>query len=140
MKMITSPIFLLKNVAKTGLLFLRTAEALKASKKGTNGKEKNRRSMTTRNTKKRSGRRKLGENVRYSLKPKRFTSGKQLKVNTYNITLARFPHYLDAKKTEQERAEEADAELLAAIASRKKLASDMELAKGIVYTESLQTS
>ncbi|KAF8582050.1 P-loop containing nucleoside triphosphate hydrolase protein [Ramaria rubella] len=46
----------------------------------------------------------------------------------------------DAKKTDQERAEEADAEILAAIASRKKLASDMELAKGINYTESLKTT
>lgn len=46
----------------------------------------------------------------------------------------------DAKKTDQERAAEADAEILAAIASRKKLASDMELAKGINYTESLKTT
>ena len=46
----------------------------------------------------------------------------------------------DAKKTDQERAEEVDAEILAAIASRKKLASDMELAKGINYTESIKTT
>ncbi|KAH9967906.1 P-loop containing nucleoside triphosphate hydrolase protein [Russula dissimulans] len=46
----------------------------------------------------------------------------------------------DAKKTEAEKAEEADAQILAAIASRKKLASDMELAKGIEYTETLRTS
>jgi hypothetical protein len=46
----------------------------------------------------------------------------------------------DAKKTDQERAAEADAEILTAIASRKKLASDMELAKGINYTESLGTT
>jgi hypothetical protein len=46
----------------------------------------------------------------------------------------------DAKKTEAEKAEEADAQILAAIASRKKLASDMELAKGIEYTEALRTS
>ena len=46
----------------------------------------------------------------------------------------------DAKKTEAERAEEADAQILAAIASRKKLASDRELAKGIEYTEALRTS
>ncbi|KAF7338572.1 DEAD-box ATP-dependent RNA helicase 35 [Mycena venus] len=37
-------------------------------------------------------------------------------------------------------AEEADAEILEAIKSRRKLASDMELAKGISYTESLKTS
>ncbi|KAI6167220.1 P-loop containing nucleoside triphosphate hydrolase protein, partial [Pisolithus thermaeus] len=37
----------------------------------------------------------------------------------------------DAKKTEFEKAEEVDAEILAAIASRRKLASDLELAKGI---------
>ncbi|KAJ2920931.1 hypothetical protein H1R20_g16168, partial [Candolleomyces eurysporus] len=46
----------------------------------------------------------------------------------------------DAKKTVEEKAEEADAEILEAIKSRRKLASDMELAKGIKYTESLQTS
>jgi hypothetical protein len=46
----------------------------------------------------------------------------------------------DAQKTEAEKAEEADAHILAAIASRKKLASDRELAKGIEYTEALRTS
>lgn len=46
----------------------------------------------------------------------------------------------DAKKTEIEKAEEADAEILAAIASRRKLASDLELAKGISYSESLKSS
>ncbi|KAL5492551.1 hypothetical protein ACEPAI_3998 [Sanghuangporus weigelae] len=46
----------------------------------------------------------------------------------------------DAQKTEAERTEEADAAILAAIASRKKLASDLELAKGIQYTEPLKTS
>jgi len=46
----------------------------------------------------------------------------------------------DAQKTEAEKAEEADAHILAAIVSRKKLASDRELAKGIEYTETLRTS
>ncbi|KAL5531326.1 hypothetical protein ACEPAG_4203 [Sanghuangporus baumii] len=46
----------------------------------------------------------------------------------------------DAQKTEAERTEEVDAAILAAIASRKKLASDLELAKGIQYTEPLKTS
>jgi DNA-binding transcriptional ArsR family regulator len=46
----------------------------------------------------------------------------------------------DAKKTEAEKEEEADAQILAAIASRKMLASDRELAKGILYTEALRTS
>jgi ATP-dependent RNA helicase DDX41 len=46
----------------------------------------------------------------------------------------------DAKKTDVEKAEEADAEMLAAIAARRKLASDLELAKGIQYTETLKTS
>jgi hypothetical protein len=45
----------------------------------------------------------------------------------------------DQKKTESEKADEADAEILEAIKSRRKLASDMELAKGIEYTESLKT-
>ncbi|KAG1837720.1 P-loop containing nucleoside triphosphate hydrolase protein [Suillus subalutaceus] len=46
----------------------------------------------------------------------------------------------NAKKTDVEKEEEADAEILAAIASRRKLASDLELAKGISYTDSLTTS
>jgi hypothetical protein len=46
----------------------------------------------------------------------------------------------DAKKTVDERADEADAEILAAIASRRKLASDLELAQGIQYTETIKTS
>jgi hypothetical protein len=48
--------------------------------------------------------------------------------------------FLDAKKTEGEKADEADAEILAAIARRRKLASDLELAKGIQYTESIESS
>jgi ATP-dependent RNA helicase DDX41 len=47
---------------------------------------------------------------------------------------------LDAMKTEAEKQEEEDAEILAAVATRRKLASDLELAKGILYTEPLQTS
>jgi ATP-dependent RNA helicase DDX41 len=50
------------------------------------------------------------------------------------------PPTLDAGKTEVEKAEEADAEIFAAIASRRKLASDLELAQGIQYSESLRTS
>ncbi|THV08087.1 P-loop containing nucleoside triphosphate hydrolase protein [Dendrothele bispora CBS 962.96] len=46
----------------------------------------------------------------------------------------------DAKKTEEQKAQEADEEILEAIKSRRKLASDLELAKGIQYTESLKTS
>ncbi|KAG9126549.1 DEAD-box ATP-dependent RNA helicase 35 [Ceratobasidium sp. 392] len=46
----------------------------------------------------------------------------------------------DAKKSELEKKEEADKEILDAIASKKKLVSDMELAKGIQYTEPLKTS
>ncbi|KAF7311682.1 DEAD-box ATP-dependent RNA helicase 35 [Mycena kentingensis (nom. inval.)] len=46
----------------------------------------------------------------------------------------------DAKKTAAEKAEAEDAEILEAMKSRRKLASDLELAKGISYTESLQTS
>lgn len=41
----------------------------------------------------------------------------------------------DSKKTAVEKAQEADAEILDAIKSRRKLASDMELAQGIQYTE-----
>ena len=46
---------------------------------------------------------------------------------------------IESKKTESQKAEEADAEILEAIKSRRKLASDMELAKGIQYTESLKS-
>ncbi|KAL9714917.1 DEAD-box ATP-dependent RNA helicase 35 [Leucoagaricus gongylophorus] len=46
----------------------------------------------------------------------------------------------DAKKTEGEKAEEVDKEIFEAIRSRRKLVSDMELAKGIQYTEPLTTS
>jgi len=46
---------------------------------------------------------------------------------------------VDAKKTEREKAEEADKEIFEAIRSRRKLVSDMELAKGIQYTEPLTT-
>ncbi|KAH9830995.1 DEAD-domain-containing protein [Rhodofomes roseus] len=46
----------------------------------------------------------------------------------------------DSKKTDAEKTEEADAEILAAIASRKKLASDLELAQGVQYTEPFKTS
>ncbi|KAF9051136.1 P-loop containing nucleoside triphosphate hydrolase protein [Hymenopellis radicata] len=46
----------------------------------------------------------------------------------------------DAKKTVEEKAQEADDEIFNAIKSHKILASDMELAKGIQYTESIKTS
>ncbi|KAF8334129.1 P-loop containing nucleoside triphosphate hydrolase protein [Cantharellus anzutake] len=46
----------------------------------------------------------------------------------------------DAQKTDREKAEETDEKILAAIAHQRKLASDLELAKGISYTESLKTS
>ncbi|TFY82145.1 hypothetical protein EWM64_g1873 [Hericium alpestre] len=46
----------------------------------------------------------------------------------------------DAQKTEAEKTEEAESQLLAAIASRKKLVSGLELAKGISYTNPLQTT
>jgi ATP-dependent RNA helicase DDX41 len=46
----------------------------------------------------------------------------------------------DATKSQAKKTEEEESELLAAIASRRKLASDLELAKGIQYTESIKTS
>ncbi|KIY51152.1 P-loop containing nucleoside triphosphate hydrolase protein [Fistulina hepatica ATCC 64428] len=46
----------------------------------------------------------------------------------------------DAHKTESEKAQEVDKEILEAIKMRRKLASDMELARGIQYTEPLKTS
>lgn len=46
----------------------------------------------------------------------------------------------DAQKTDLEKRDEEEAQILAAIASRKKLASDLELAQGVQYTEPLKTS
>lgn len=46
----------------------------------------------------------------------------------------------DAQKTELEKRDEEEAQILAAIASRKKLASDLELAQGVQYSEPLKTS
>jgi len=47
---------------------------------------------------------------------------------------------LDAQKTDVERKEDEEAEILAAIANRKQLASDRDLAQGISYTEALKSS
>ncbi|GAA96600.1 uncharacterized protein L969DRAFT_94943 [Mixia osmundae IAM 14324] len=46
----------------------------------------------------------------------------------------------DATKTSSQRKDEEEAALLQSIANKKKLASDLELAKGIVYREPLKTS
>ncbi|TFK25010.1 DEAD-box protein abstrakt [Coprinopsis marcescibilis] len=46
----------------------------------------------------------------------------------------------DSKKTADQKAEEADAEILEAIKSRRKLASDLELAQGIRYSDPLESS
>ncbi|KAM5535596.1 hypothetical protein V8D89_010763 [Ganoderma adspersum] len=46
----------------------------------------------------------------------------------------------DSKKTAAEKEDEADAEILAAIAARRKLASDLELAQGVQYTEPMKSS
>lgn len=47
---------------------------------------------------------------------------------------------LDAQKTDHEKKDEQEAEILAAIANRRQLASDRELAQGIKYTDPLKTS
>ncbi|KAG8855168.1 DEAD-box ATP-dependent RNA helicase 35 [Tulasnella sp. 330] len=46
----------------------------------------------------------------------------------------------DSKKTDTQKNEEVEEEMLAAIASRRKLASDLELAKGVQYTTTMKTS
>ncbi|KAG9046739.1 DEAD-box ATP-dependent RNA helicase 35 [Tulasnella sp. UAMH 9824] len=46
----------------------------------------------------------------------------------------------DAKKSEAQKAAEEDEKILQAIASRRKLVSDLELAKGIQYSEAMKTS
>ncbi|KAG8924687.1 hypothetical protein FRC00_004818 [Tulasnella sp. 408] len=46
----------------------------------------------------------------------------------------------DSKKSEAQKAAEEDEKILQAIASRRKLVSDLELAKGIQYSEAMKTS
>lgn len=46
----------------------------------------------------------------------------------------------DALKSEADKKAEEEAKILAAIAARRKLASDLELAQGVSYTEPLPTS
>lgn len=46
----------------------------------------------------------------------------------------------DALKSEADKKAEEEAKILAAIAARRKLASDLELAKGVSYIESMPTS
>ena len=56
------------------------------------------------------------------------------------LNLPYFDSRTDAHKTEAEKAADADAEILAAITSRRKLASHMELAKGVQYLDPIRTS
>lgn len=83
-----------------------------------------------------------GRRERSCSRPRRSTPARLQKVGAFAFTthLVSPPPPSDAKKTEVEKAEEADAEILTAIASRRKLASDLELAKGIQYSESLRSS
>lgn len=76
------------------------------------------------------------------LRPRKSTSRKRLKVRVDLPPLQAKSIFCipDAMKTEAEKREEEDAGLLAAIAARRKLASDLELAKGIQYIEPLKTS
>ncbi|KAG9018914.1 DEAD-box ATP-dependent RNA helicase 35 [Tulasnella sp. 427] len=46
----------------------------------------------------------------------------------------------DSKKSEAQKVAEEDEKILQAIASRRKLVSDLELAKGIQYSEAMKTS
>ena len=47
---------------------------------------------------------------------------------------------IDAKKSEAQKHEEEEEQILAAISNRKKLASGLELAQGVQYTDTLKTS
>ena len=48
--------------------------------------------------------------------------------------------FSDSSKTSEEKAREEEEKILAAIANQRKLASDLELAKGIQYTEAMKTT
>lgn len=93
-------------------------------------------------TRKKSEGRNRGKTGPCWLKLRKFISRKQQKVRGHLLSLGPVLTVgtLDAMKTEAEKREEQDAEILAAIAARRKLASDLELAKGILYTEPLKTS
>lgn len=49
-------------------------------------------------------------------------------------------HSLDSSKTTAQKADEDEEKILAAIANQRKLASDLELAKGISYSESMKST
>lgn len=94
-----------------------------------------------RNAKRRNAGKGQGRRGRSSWRRRRSIPAGRRRVSVFAfIYLISHPPPVDAKKTDVEKAEEADAEILAAIASRRKLASDLELAKGIQYSESLRTS
>jgi ATP-dependent RNA helicase DDX41 len=101
-----------------------------------------RRSERTRSKKRRGGEKKCGGVEHYLWRRRKSTPRRHLRVCNHLLHLTGILRRksADAQKTEAEKAEEADAQILAAIASRKKLASDRELAKGIEYTEALRTS
>jgi len=93
-------------------------------------------------TRKKSEGRSRGKTGPYLQRLRKSILRKQPKVRAYPLSLdpVLTVGTLDAMKTEAERREEQDAEILAAIAARRKLASDLELAKGIQYTEPLKAS
>lgn len=81
-----------------------------------------------------------GTSEHCSWKRKKFMTRKPQKVLRLSRDSCRRLTCIDAKKTETEKAEEAESEILAAISSRRKLASDLELAKGVQYTEPIKTT
>lgn len=48
--------------------------------------------------------------------------------------------YIDAFKTDAEKKLEEEKAIMEAVTQKKLLASDRELAKGIIYTEPMRTS
>ena len=95
-----------------------------------------------RREKKKGGEKRQEKSGLCSWRPRRCTTERLQKVRRRWLVSAVFAEtaLLDAKKTTEEKEEEQDAEILAAIASRRKLASDLELAKGVQYTEPMKTS
>ena len=106
------------------------------------GGSKSKRNAKMRRERKKSEEKKLEKRGPCSWRRRKSTTGRPKKVRRCNpkyLPVVNANHAVDAKKTDAEKAEEADAEILAAIASRRKLASDLELAKGVQYTEPLKT-
>lgn len=71
---------------------------------------------------------------------KKAAEGKSSLLSQWIVKKVDLFSHTDAKKTDAEKHDEEDAAILAAIASKRKLASDLELAQGIQYTKPIETT